>query len=135
VTTGAEHERQLIEAFILPQRRSRYLEFLARPKHRKKIISELPHFKHLDPRSVVSIPPREQHWKNIRALLLSMGAPDLCHALSEDSEIDGKELPLQKALQCVVGSGMGTFLSCVPGKLGYFEDEDQRWILQLKSKA
>jgi hypothetical protein len=132
MTTGAEHERQLIEAFILPQRRRRYLEFLARPKHRNRIISELSRFKHLDPRSVVCIPPRAQHSENIRALLLSMGAPDLCHALSEDSEIDGKELPLEKALQCVVGRGMGTFLSCVPGKLAYFEDEDQRWILRAK---
>jgi hypothetical protein len=49
--------------------------------------------------------------------------------MSEDSDLDGKELPLLEALKKVVGYQMGTFLSCVPGKLAYFEDEDDRWIL------
>jgi hypothetical protein len=52
-----------------------------------------------------------------------------CRILSEDSDLDGKELPLLEALKKVVGYQMGTFLSCVPGKLAYFEDEDDRWIL------
>jgi hypothetical protein len=39
-------------------------------------------------------------------------------------------MPLADALRKIVGNGMGTFLSCVPGRLAYFEDEDGRWILE-----
>jgi hypothetical protein len=31
--------------------------------------------------------------------------------------------PLADALSRVIGAGYGTFLSCVPGKLGYYEAE------------
>jgi hypothetical protein len=47
-----------------------------------------------------------------------MGAPETCYAVSENSELDGKQLFLAaKALKEVVGYGMGTFLSCIPGGL------------------
>jgi len=125
-----EHERGIFLSFIIPARRDRYLEMLAKPKRRKDITASLAHFKHLDMRFALQILPRQQHVTEIFQLLRSMGAPETCYALSEDSELDGKELPLSEALKQVVGSGMGTFLSCLPGRLGYFEDEDGRWILQ-----
>jgi hypothetical protein len=43
------------------------------------------------------------------------------------------EIDLTHALETVIGRGMGTFLSCIPGKLAYFEDEDCRWILERRS--
>lgn len=41
-------------------------------------------------------------------------------------------MPLSDALSAVVGSGFGTYLSCVAGKLGYFEYEDLKsaWLLR-----
>jgi len=130
MTQQQEHEQQLFKTFILPQRRDRYLGFLAVPKHRKKITRGLAHFKHLDPGCVRSIPPSQHSPENIWKLLRSMGAPGLCWVLSENDEIDGREMPVLEALQVVVGRQMGTFLSCLAGRLAYFEDEDQRWILQ-----
>jgi len=44
--------------------------------------------------------------------------------------MDGREFPLIDALKRIVGYGMGTIVSCIPGKLGYFEDEDGRCILE-----
>jgi len=49
--------------------------------------------------------------------------------MSEDSEIDGRELDLREALEHVSGRQIGTILSCVPGKLAYFESEDERLLL------
>ena len=126
----AEHERQLIRAFILPQRQDRYLELLAKPKRRTDITNTLAHFKHLDPRFVVKIPPHQQHTPEILKLLKLKGAPDTCYAISEDEELDGKQIPLKDALQSIVGRGIGTILSCVAGRLGYFEDEEDRWLLE-----
>jgi len=132
MTTSREHERQLVLAFILPQRQSRYLELLEKPKRRKEITDALAHFKHLDARYAFTIPSQHGSTLGILELLRSKGAPDSCYAFSEDDSLDGKELPLAEALASVVGYGMGTFLSCVPGRLAYFEDEDGRFILERK---
>ncbi|MGA2348155.1 MAG: hypothetical protein ABSF93_19245 [Candidatus Sulfotelmatobacter sp.] len=42
-------------------------------------------------------------------------------------------MPLVEALKKIVGYQMGTFLTCVPGKLAYFEDEEDRWILERRN--
>ncbi len=130
MTDAREHERQLVLSFILPQRQSRYLELLEKPKRRKEITDSLAHFKHLDSRFLVHIPSSQQHTSDILKLLKAKGAPENCYAVSEDDSLDGKEIPLAQALEYIVGRQIGTLLSCIPGKLGYFEDEDGRFILE-----
>ena len=132
MTPQQEHERLLVLSFIIPARQSRSLELLGKPKRRDDITSALAHFKHLDMRYAVAIPSHQQHAPDILRILKSKGAPDTYYAVSEDGELDGKEIVLQDALKSVVGYGMGTFLSCVPGKVAYFEDEEDRWILERK---
>jgi hypothetical protein len=134
MSTQIEHEEALIRAFIIPQRQSRYLELLPNPRRRRDVTRELAHFKHVDTRFTVSIAPSQRGYAGILDILRSKGAPDTCYALSEDDELDGKELPLSELLKKIVGYGMGTFLSCLPGRLAYFEDEDERWILERKDK-
>jgi hypothetical protein len=133
--TPAEHERGLVQAFFLPRRRGRYLELLARPGRRGDVLRGLAHFKHLDPRRIVQIAARFQHARDILTILKEKGAPEICYGISEWGEVDGKSLPLLDALQMVVGAGMGTFLSCVPGKLAFFESEDERCILERTNSA
>ena len=127
---AAEHEQLLVRAFILPQRQERYLEMLAKPKKRQTFKDSLAHFKHLDMRFAVLIPTYQQHANEIAKILKSKGAPATCHAFSEWDEIDERDILLEKALKTVVGAGMGTFRSCIAGRLAYFEDEDGRWILE-----
>jgi hypothetical protein len=50
--------------------------------------------------------------------------------ISEDPALDQKELPLVHALEQIVGCGMGTVLSCIPGRLAFVETEDERFILE-----
>jgi len=62
--------------------------------------------------------------------LRRLGAPETCHIISE-GKLDGEEMHLGSALKEVVGGGLGTVISCVPGRLGYFEGElRERYILQ-----
>ncbi len=70
----------------------------------------------------------------IARLLADLGAPETCWAVSDWPALDRRELSLMDALKEVVGSGMGTLLSCVPGRLAYYEGEEmgERWILQRK---
>jgi hypothetical protein len=133
VTDRAEQERRLIESFVLPERQSRYLELLSKPKRRKDVTSALSHFKHLDVRDAFQIPAASRLASGILALLKSKGAPDSCFVVSEAAEIDGKEVELGEALEFVFGRGIGTFLSCIPGRLAYFEDEDGNFLLERKS--
>ncbi len=128
-----EHEEELIKAFFVSTKRERYLEIVSKPKKREKFLRELGHFKALDPRYVVTIPTNKRHAPDIALILTHKGAPQSCWVTSEDSRIDGKEMPLGEALHMIVGYGMGTFLSCIPGKLAYFEDEEVRWILERRS--
>jgi hypothetical protein len=91
----------------------------------------LAHFADLDPRFARPIAAAEQTPEAIARLLTHEGAPAVCYCLSEDRTLDERELPLRDALHRVVGAGMGTFLSCVPGRLAYFESEERgaRYIL------
>lgn len=124
------HEEATVRAFILPQRRERYLGFLSNQRRRAKFTSELAHFKALDPRYVVKIPPNQQNASSLAKLLTSKGASSRCWVISENSKLDAQEMELEAALRETIGYGMGTIISCIPGKLAYFEDEEDRYILQ-----
>jgi hypothetical protein len=124
------HEEELVKAFILPARRERYLEFLKTPKNRAKFIEQLAHFKHLNPQFAIGISGNQQNPASLLKLLTAKGAGPNCWVISENSKMDGREMDLETALRETVGYQMGTFLSCVPGRLAYFEDEDDGYILQ-----
>jgi len=123
-------EEQLVHAFFLPERRGRYSGFLTRSRHRRKFLAELAHFKGLDERYKRSVPPAKQTPDGIAQLLRQAGASTSCLIISDHKEIDGSRLPLSEALATVLGRTAGTFLSCKPGLLAYFENEDGRWILK-----
>jgi hypothetical protein len=75
-------------------------------------------------------PPAQSHALLIAKLLRSKGAGEKCWAISEDAELDGREVELDSILPEIIGHGMGTILCCVPGKLAFVESEDGRFILQ-----
>ena len=70
--------------------------------------------------------PQEQTHDSLLALLRRHGAPDGCYVLSVDRELDGTSFALPETLGRVLGSGMGTLISCVPGRLAYLETETMR---------
>ncbi len=111
-------ESEFVRAFVLPAKRARLVELLQNPKRRAKVLASLDHFCDLDPRFQVEIPSSEQSAER--------GAPSVCHLISSDRGLDGRDFPLLEALVHVMGSGMGTLVSCVPGRLGYFEGEAPR---------
>ena len=139
---STDHETAVIRAFVQRDKQDRFLGFLANPKNRKKFTESLSHFRWFDQSFAASIPwkvdqnPKLTLWEkhvsgmeNIYRLLKSKGAGLTCWVMSEDSEIDGRELDLRAALEHVNGRQIGTILSCVPGKLAYFESEDETLLL------
>jgi hypothetical protein len=124
------HDQETARAFILPTKRERYLGFLSNKKGRTKFRLELAHFKSLNPMYIVPILPSHQNPSSIAKILAAKGAGSKCWVMSEDPQFDGQEMELDAALRETIGRGMGTIISCIPGKLAYFEDEDFRCILQ-----
>ncbi len=122
-------ETALITAFILPERRARYLSLLETRKGRNKLRRQLAHFSHWDRRFVRRIDGGVSAiWKALR----DSGAPEKCHVLSEWDQIDAKEMDVGEVLSACVGYGLGTVLSCIPGRLAFYEAEGpgERFILE-----
>jgi hypothetical protein len=135
-----EHEAATIKAFVVRDKQERLLSFAGSSKNRRKFTNELPHFRWFDKKYSTPVPwsvdPKLKLWgrhiqgiENIVRLLKSKGAGDTCCVISANMDIDGRVLTLESALESVVGSGAGAILSCIPGKLAYFEGEDESLLL------
>ena len=119
------HEEQFIRNFIVPQKRERYLSMFESKKGRAKLIQDFYHLGDLEESLATELSPNEQSAEKIYEILKAKGSPDVCHVISTNDEIDGKEMPLIDVLKEIVGDGNdGTFISCIAGKLGYYEGED-----------
>lgn len=126
----SSHESAFVESFIVKQRRERASEQLASSKNRHKFTSKFDHhgLDYFIPECIRSIEPRYQHAPDIANILRAMGAPEDCHVIG--GRRDGEDMALLAALKETVGYGIGTVLSCIPGKLAYFEGElRERFLL------
>jgi hypothetical protein len=123
------HEQAFVAAFIHADRRERFLAALASPKKRAIFNRQLHHPKpsFLLAAYVERIVPSHQTTAIIAAELRSRGATDRCWVFG--NRTDGCEMGLEEALDEVIGTRAGSIVSCVPGKLAFFENEDERVIL------
>jgi hypothetical protein len=124
------NEHALIAAFVKRSKRDRYREILSNPRLRHKFTNQLAHFTDFDPKYRLPIPSNKLFVDNIARELGKRHSPNMVFAISEDPALDQKELPLVEALKQIVGRGMGTVLSCIPGCLAFVETEDERFILE-----
>jgi hypothetical protein len=121
-------EEATIRAFILPERRPRYLEQLGAPRRRAKFRLRLAHCHDLDRR--FATPACDVTAAELRDL----GAPEQCHLISESPELDGREMPLSEALAEIHFQYFGTIVCCIPGRLAYYHGEDgQRQYLLVRN--
>lgn len=127
------HEELFVKNFIIPRKRERYAELLGKEKSRDKILNEFRIHWDLVKEFMTLVPPNQQFSKGIYKLLKDKGAPQKCYLISNNWDIDGKEMTLSEALEQTVGYGSGTFVSCIAGKLGYFESDEasDRYILEI----
>jgi hypothetical protein len=123
-----ENEEAIIQAFIIREKRKRYLDLFGSKKRRADATDCLNHFWDLDPRYSKVAPSTV----NIVGLLQAKGAPDTCCVISAIHKIDGRTMPLQEAIDIIEYEGWGTLVGCVPGHLAYYygEQGEQRLILE-----
>jgi len=125
------HEEQFARAFIVPEKRERYLSLLQSRRGRRKLVDGFHHCRDLDNRFARLISSDQQSAQSIEEVLKKQGAPEICYVMAEDPNIDGKEMNLTDALSEIVGMDAGALVSCIPGKLAYFEMEGlgERYLL------
>ncbi len=123
------HEEAFVKGFVDPGRRERFLEALANPKKREVFNDQLHHPKQnfISAEYRVSIAPAQHFTRFPVPRLRKFGAPEECWVFG--NSIDGRQMKLEDALDAVVGQRSGTIVSCVPGRLAFFENEDERVIL------
>lgn len=121
-------EEALVSAFIEPTKRARYRQLLANPLRRKKLLDTLNHNADIDPRYATEVDAGAE----LLSLLRTRGAPHMCHLISDISELDGRELPLEEALAQITAGSWGTLFGCVPGRLACWIGECGRPVLLME---
>jgi hypothetical protein len=117
-----EHEAGFVSAFIIPERRKRYLTLLGNPKRRGKVLNRLNHSQDID-FSLARPEAPACDTESLAALLESLGAGPTCYVIADASDMDGQTLPLREALCRTSVHGFGVVVSCVPGRLCFFKPE------------
>jgi hypothetical protein len=129
-------ELDLINAFVVREKRERYLYLSASPRRRKEFLKGLYHFSDFDTTYVVPLARSISSAGAVVSELRRRGALDECYVISIDPELDGVKGELQDVISQVHGRVEGTIVSCIPGRLAYYEGEapENRFILDRKDR-
>lgn len=121
-----EHERGFLAFLAEPTKRRMATLFELGAKRRRDVRALLDHSVRLQPLFCQHLTGSEANAKSIAATLSKLGAPPTCFVVSANSNLDGCEMPLGDALDAIVAKGNGAFVSCIPGRLGFYEYEDMK---------
>lgn len=116
-----DHERGLLVFLAEPSRRRIETLLALGDKRRADARSLLHNAIHLDRRYAQHLAGRDAFSASVEAMLRKRGAPATCYVFAAGSNLDGRELPLGDALNAIIGTGNGAFVSCIPGRLGFYE--------------
>jgi hypothetical protein len=112
-------EEEIVKAYVVPHRRSRWLSSLGSAKRRRRFLDCLNHCADFVPRYARPLSSNA----DVVALLRTHGAPVTCYVVSDTPSLDGHEMPLDEAVVAAVLAGWGTLISCIPGRLACYIDE------------
>lgn len=112
-------EEATIRAFAVPPRQDRLLFLLSHPKRRHEVLDSLNHFKYWDARFARPL----DSCADALCQLVEAGAPSECHIMSDQSDLDRRDMPLEEAIAACEDGHFASVLCCVPGFLAFFIDE------------
>jgi hypothetical protein len=115
------HEAAFVSVFVIPEKRARYAEFLPKPERRIEVTRRFNHFFDFVPELSNQIPRRTA--SEMASVLQALGAGQTAHVIGGRDEIDGKDLPLEEAIDAALADVGGVVVSCVPGQLALYIQE------------
>ena len=116
-----EHERSFIEFLAEPSRRRLETLLELGEKRRRDVRSLLHHAVRLDTRFSQHLTGSDAFSGPVQEMLRKRGARPNCYVVAANPALDGREMPLGDALEAIIGMGDGAFISCIPGRLGFYE--------------
>lgn len=129
-----EIEEKIVKTFFVKRIQQRVLFELSTPHKRYDAFGRRNDFMRTE--LMFEIPKPNSNPEEIEKLLKKQGAGNMCYVMtSAESDIDGEELPLTKALEELLWSGLPFIISCIPTKLAFYQGEQaygppQRFILK-----
>ena len=131
-----EIEEIIVKTFFEKRIQQRVLFELSSPQKRYDAFGRRNNF--IRKELMLEIPKPNSDPEEIEKLLKKQGAGNLCYVItSAESDADGQELPLIKALEELIWTGLPFIISCIPNKLAYYQGEQaygspQKYILKKK---
>lgn len=119
-----DHERGFLNFLAEPTKRRMKTLLELGDKRRADVRELLEHSLRLDQRFCQHLSGGEAFAGAVEVALRKKGAPPICYMLAVNGDLDGRDMPLREALEAIVGTGDGGFVSCIPGRLGFYEFED-----------
>ncbi len=123
-------EEAFVRAFIMPDKRDRYLQLLASPSRRQKILSVLYHSLDVIPERATAIENRNHTAERVEQLLRRKGAGPTCYLISPERELDQQEMSLQVALETLIEQDGTAIACCIEGRLAYYKAELSQYLLE-----
>jgi len=121
-----DHERGFL-AFLAEPTEGRLETLFELAEKRRRDVQRLLHQRvRLDSRFAQHLTGNDGFSGAVETMLHKRGAPSSCYVLAANSDLDGREMPLGEALDAIIGMGDGAFVSCIPGRLGFYEYADIR---------
>ncbi|QFT89039.1 hypothetical protein FIU87_10310 [Bacillus sp. THAF10] len=122
-----ELEEIIVKAFFTKRIQQRVLFEFFSEKKRMDAMNRLNHnySNTLRKEFMIEITKPNSDPLEIEKLLKKQGASRNCYAMSWNDKIDGKHMSLSSALEVAVGEGFPSIISCIPGRLAYFEAEQE----------
>ena len=121
-----DHERGFLTFLAEPTKRRLETLLELGEKRRRDVRELLHHSVRLDPRFAQRLNGGDAFSGPVEAILRKRVSPSTCYLLAANSDLDGREMPLCEALETIIGMGDGAFVSCIPGRLGFYEYEDMK---------
>jgi len=127
---NTSQEEAFVHAFIMPDKRERYLQMLASPRRRSKILGLLYH--HLDTIAARStaITNSDHNLDHVERLLRRKGAGEMCYLISPERELDQQEMSLREAIDMLITQDSVAVVCCISGRLAYYKAELRQCILE-----
>lgn len=123
-------EEAFVRAFIVPDKRERYLQMLASPKKRDKALGLLYHSLDTMPTRTTRIANRDHDPVLVEKLLRSKGAGPMCYLISPERDLDQTEILLREALDTLIVQDGVAVVCCLPGRLVYYKAELSQYLLE-----
>ena len=114
-------ERRFVEAYVERSTRDRYLGMLKGPKHRRKLLDRLNHnpgFDFSKARDLGSVDA-----DGLVALLGRLRVERTGFLMADGSELDGRELRVELAVQELMRTPWGAVLICPPKPVAVYREE------------